>query len=204
MSSNIVENKRMNYLHVGFCINCGSSIEWDTNKPFCDACLSKINFFHSKANRYIFCHGCGCTNKRITIENPLCKGSCAPFDRESDLIDRIYLQRLDRYKQIKDFDTIWDREPFLNDKLIDEYSIYDLLKIVENSGFVINNVFDNSVSSNKRIMNTLWRWEAGLPITPPILDSDMNFFIDGRHRVLAAYYLNNETVPVFIRNSEAK
>lgn len=47
-------------------------------------------------------------------------------------------------------------------------------------------------------------WEAGLPISPPILDSDMNFFIDGRHRVLAAYYLNNETIPMFIRNSEGK
>lgn len=39
---------------------------------------------------------------------------------------------------------------------------------------------------------------------PPTLDSDMNYFIDGRHRVLAAYYLKNETIPIFIRNIEAK
>ncbi len=184
---------RMEKLNAGFCIICANRINWNVNRPFCVSCESKQKIIHRD---FSHCHGCGCLSKDITIINPLCKEKCRPFDK-SNTSSYIYLDRLDKYKQSKHIHTIWDYSPVLNVELIDKYEVCKLLKIIEFSGLKIYSVFDNNISTNKRIMNILWRWEFGLKVSPPILASDMKTFLDGRHRVLAAYYLNEDYIPIY-------
>lgn len=189
----------MNIIHAGFCVVCGVSIDWNINSPFCKICCEFLITKTSRFNRceLTFCHGCGCNSKNITVEYPLCKMRCRPFDRDSALNDDIYIQRLNRYKQLKGIHSIWDSSPRADSIVINEYCISDLLSVIEDDGLNTNDVFDNSISSNKRIMNTLWMWEFGLPISLPILNKDDNYLIDGRHRILAASHLDERKIPIY-------
>lgn len=193
----------MENLQAGFCINCGDSINWNNNLPFCKVCKSKeTSITRKNKGNFNFCQGCGCFDKNITKESPLCKIRCKLFDRDSILIDDIYLQRLDWYRQLSTIHSIWNITPSSDLNIIKEYSIFDLFDILEIEGLITNNVFDNSPLSNRRIMNTLWRWEFGLHVSLPILDLNKNEFIDGRHRVLAAYHLNEKKIPIYSKTKK--
>jgi len=183
--------------HAGFCICCGVPIDWNVNTPFCKLCRSRRLEFDK--GPFLYCHGCGRLSKHLSIEHPLCKEGCRPFGRDSAEVDGIYLKRLSRYKVKKDFHAIWDVSSISVRKKVMDFDILDLLQIVELEGLKINVIFENDVSSNKRIMNTLWRWEFGLAVNPPELIHSEGPFWDGRHRVLAAYYLNAKSIPVVIR-----
>ena len=193
----------MKIVHAGYCVVCGAAIDWNINYPFCKRCKSSITSTPKYYNcDLIFCHGCGLESKNITVDIPLCKRHCRPLERDSISIDDIHIWRLNWYKQLKDIHSIWDRTPRTVFKIINDYCITDLLYIVDNEGLKTNDVFSNSISSNNRIMNTLWRWEFGLPISLPILDKDNNFFIDGRHRILAAYHLNEKQIPIYCKTEK--
>lgn len=186
----------------GYCIFCQRPIIRNINSPICFSC-SDFSNISIQSGRY--CHGCGCVRRFINLQFPFCKEICRAFS-DSDEIDEYYTNRLKFFQQMR---LIEDRSitPIWNFEEVNNYSMHSYLKyfqIVDLFNTVIpddrlntTDIFENSVSDNKRTMNILGAWRVGINILiPSIVIDDFVYFNDGRHRTLAAHFLGEQLIPV--------
>ena len=189
----------------GHCIICGENISFNINMPFCKKC--KNDHRNKRLTDWIegsFCHSCG-KNEVISKHYPLCD-DCNPFDRYKNSIDDAYLKKLNYYKQlsineVKKIKPLWDcdKSQILYRPFLSEMKMCDILNIMHSTEILnTKDVFKNEPKDNRRIMNTLNMWKTGISINPPCIVHEDSFRIsDGRHRILAAFFLGAETIPVF-------
>lgn len=158
----------------GFCIICKIKILQNVNAPICNNC--NISFLNRKITDWIdgcYCHICG-KSGNVSNHYPRCK-KCEGFNRDSNEIEENYLTILTKYKQLPlveliKIKSLWAcgkhkaqciRIPS-NSTLI-QMKVRDVINKTQLSNRLNTlHVFDNEVKSNKRILNTLERWNGGL------------------------------------------
>ncbi|MDO5664705.1 MAG: hypothetical protein Q4G63_05550 [Bacteroidia bacterium] len=181
------------------CIICSTKINYNINFPFCNSCYEP--FKNKKITHKIdgeFCHLCRSEKNKVSNIEPLCI-YCTPFGRKDNSINKIYIEKLNWYKdehRLKQILPKWDITN--NDKIV-QFQVLELLKIISKSSDLnTEQIFENKPSDIKRIINILRLWEFGLACLPPVLEEENKTinFRDGRHRVLSAYLVGCENIPI--------
>jgi len=190
---------------IAYCINCGIEISQNRSDLFCISCST------TRQTNGKFCYLCKSETKS-DIYNPCCK-YCGGLDGSSESLNELYFELLNKYKKIFESKIINIKSYWAygenNSQCIRvprNAKIYlaETNKLIEEVGlnilFDLDNVFDSSIISNKRIINTLERWSRHLYVDPPYIEKHENEYhiLDGRHRIIAAYLLNESRIPIYI------
>ena len=188
-----------------YCINCGTEITQNRSDLFCISCSTL------KLTKGKFCYLCK-SKANSDIYNPCCK-YCGGLDRSSELLNELYFELLNKYERLFESKTIniqpywaYGENSHQCTRIPKNTKIYlaDTNKLIEEVGlnilFDLENIFKSSIISNKRIINTLERWSRHLYVDPPYIKKQENEYCvqDGRHRIIAAYLLNEPRIPIYI------
>jgi hypothetical protein len=190
---------------IAYCINCGKEILQNRSDLFCISCYSL------KLKNGKFCYLCK-SKTNSNIYNPCCKFSNG-LDGNSEFLNEFYFELLNKYKVLFSSKTTniipyWAygenssqciRTPN-NTKIYLAETIKLIVEVGLNKFIDLDNIFDTSVKSNKRIINTLETWRKHLYVDPPYIKKQENeyYVVDGRHRIIAAYLLRESFIPIFI------
>ncbi|MDD2285511.1 MAG: hypothetical protein PHQ11_08960 [Paludibacter sp.] len=181
------------------CIICNAKIDYNINFPFCNSCYEP--FKNKKITYKIdgeFCHLCGSEKNKVSNIQPLCI-YCTPFGRKDNSINVVYLEKLNWYKDKYRLKQILPKWDITNKDKIVQFQVLELIKIIsKSSNLNTEQIFENNPKDIKRIINILRLWEFGLACPPPILEEENKTikFRDGRHRVLSAYLVGCENIPI--------
>jgi hypothetical protein len=106
--------------------------------------------------------------------------------------------------ELQKIKPLWvcDKSQIPYKRVLREIKMCDILDIMHSTEILnTKDVFKNRPKDNRRIMNTLNMWKSGISINPPsIVHEDLIRISDGRHRILAAHFLDAEIIPVYWTN----
>lgn len=180
-----------------YCINCGKEIERNINFPFCIECQPYSQESTFRKIKGTHCHYCNKTSDYIDIILPFCK-ECRLFDENESSNNIYYIQTLKLYKGMEENERK-KLKPIWTDYQ-NATKIIELLELVKAKKLKIKDVFDNEPCHNKRTLNILKGWGKGIAFNPPIISHNKSLgIIDGRHRILAAYFLGVDSIPIILK-----